>query len=346
MKKLILLFLVFASFQIFGQAPDSIQIKTDSIKVVVDSLQTKIDSLVVKKEEVIKSDTFKIWTKGGLIGADFSQANFTNWAAGGENSFAGIFKINLFANYKKNKSTWENSLDLAYGLLKSGTAPFRKNEDKIDLSSKYGRATSSEYWFYSVMVNFKSQFDNGYNYPDDSNVISHFLAPGYLLVALGMDYRTKDKSLSILISPITSKTTFVNDEGLANAGAYGVTPAVFDTVNGVYTMTKEGLLVKYELGGYIKFTFKKDIMKNVNLGTKLELFTNYLKDPQNIDVNWEVLLGMKINKFLTTTIATTLIYDHDIPVPVKRTINGVEVLGTGPRLQFKEVLSVGLAFKF
>ncbi len=292
------------------------------------------------------ADTTKRWTKGGLGTLNFGQASFTNWAAGGENSISIGALLNVFANYKHGNDSWDNSLDLAYGMLQSGVAPLRKNEDKIDFSSKYGRKAFNDHWYYSALVNFKSQFADGYNYPDDSNVISHFMAPGYLLGSIGMDYKTKNNSLSLFISPVTSKITFVNDQKLADAGAYGVRAAKYDTVNGVYGIVEHGDMLLDQFGAYLKFTFKKDIFKNVNFSTKLELFSNYLKNPENIVVNWENILGMKVNKWLSASITTNLIYDDNIPVPVKRVENGVEVLGTGPRVQFKEVLAIGLSYKF
>ncbi len=296
------------------------------------------------KDTVIKKDT--LWKKGGITSFNFGQSSLTNWAAGGENSLSIGAILSMYANYKKGKTTWDNTLDLAYGMLQSGTSPLRKNDDKIDFSSKVGHYAFYNHWYYTALVNFKSQFAPGYNYPNDSVVASHFMAPGYLLGALGLDYKSKDNTFSCFISPLTSKTTFVNDQALANAGAFGVTPAKYDTVNGVYGITKYGDKVLNQFGGYLKFTFKKDIFKNVNFATKLELFSNYLKDPQNIVVNWENILGMKINKYLVTTISTNMIYDNNVPVPVKRVENGVTVNGTGPRLQFKEVLSIGVSFKF
>lgn len=346
MKKIILLFVTLINFAAVAQTPDSLKAKSDSLKVKADSIQKKIDALEVKKEAIIKADTIKYWTKGGKIGIDFSQSSFTNWAAGGQNSLSGLASLNLFANYKKGKTTWDNNLDLAYGLIQSGKTAVRKSEDKIDFSSKFGHYAFADHWYYSALVNFKSQFDNGYNFPDDSTVVSHFMAPGYILGAIGLDYKTKDNSFSCFISPVTSKTTVVNDQRLANAGAYGVEPAKFDSVAGVYVMTAYGSKVRNEFGGYVKMAFKKDIAKNVNLATKLELFTNYLDNPQNIDVNWELMLGMKVNKYINASISTQMIYDHDIPVPVERDVNGVKVKGTGPRLQFKEVLAIGLSYKF
>lgn len=290
----------------------------------------------------------KRWTKGGVGGLNFGQSSFTNWAAGGENSLAVGALLSLYGNYKNDKTSWDNTLDLAYGMLQSGTAPLRKNEDKIDFSSKFGYYAFYKHWYYTALVNFKSQFADGYNYPNDSVVASHFMAPGYLLGSLGMDYKSTDNSLSLYISPLTSKTTFVNDQRLADAGAYGVAPAKYDTnaVTHVYGIYQHGDMVLNQFGGYLKFTFKKDIFKNVNFATKLELFSNYMKDPQNIVVNWENILALKFNKYLSTTISTNMIYDHNVPVPVKRVENGVTVNGTGPRLQFKEVLAIGLSYKF
>lgn len=288
-------------------------------------------------------DSTRNWIKGGDAGLNFSQSSFTNWAAGGENALSLTGYANLFSNYKKGENTWDNSLNAAYGLLQSGHTAPRKNEDKIDFTSKYGRYAFAKHWYYSALLNAKSQFADGYNFPDDSTVISRFASPAYLLVALGLDYKSADGTFSVFISPATLKSTIVTDRKLANAGAYGVEAAEYDTAG---VLIKEGKKVRYELGGYVRAQFKRDIAKNVNLATKLELFSNYIDNPQNIDVNWEVLINMKINKFLSANIATQMIYDHDIPVPVERTIDGVKVMGTGPRLQFKEVLSVGLSVKF
>lgn len=256
----------------------------------------------------------KAWKKGGMGGLNFAQSSFTNWAAGGENSVSVTAIANLFANYKKGNWTWDNNADLAYGLLKSGTASIRKNEDKIDITSKAGRYAFYQHWYYTFLVNFKSQFDNGYNYPDDSNIVSHFAAPAYALASIGLDYKLPKSGLSLFLSPITAKYTVVNDQRLADAGAFGVDAAKYDSVAGIWVMTQHGSMFRQELGGYLKFTFVKDIFKNVNFSTKLELFSNYLKDPQNIDVLWENILTLKVNKYINANITTNMIYDHDIPV--------------------------------
>lgn len=288
----------------------------------------------------------KNWTKGGVLSIDFAQSSFTNWAAGGQNALSITSILNTFANYKKDKDSWDNSIGLAYGMLQSGYSALRKNEDKIDISSKYGRYAFYEHWYYSGLINFKSQFSDGYNFPNDSVVVSHFLAPGYLLAAIGMDYKTEDNSLSLFISPITSRTIIVNDQRLADAGAYGATAATTDIINGVGIQTKKGEKVNYQFGGYFRMAFKKDVLTNVNVSSKLELFSNYLKDPQNVVVNWENIISLKVNKYISSNISTVMIYDHNIPVPIEREINGVKVPGVGPRLQFKEVFALGFSYKF
>ncbi|MEP7265603.1 MAG: DUF3078 domain-containing protein [Bacteroidota bacterium] len=294
------------------------------------------------------------WVTGGVFTLNFNQTSLTNWAAGGENSIAGNSLLNVFAKYKKNRLAWDNSLDLAYGLLKAGEKEFRKSDDKIDLLSKLGYdANDKNKWFYTVLFNFKSQFTNSYEYPTDTTkvLISKFAAPAYILLALGMDFKP-NPALSVFISPITMKTTVVSDQDLADAGAFGVDPAEFDATTGA--KTKDGEMVRMEYGAYINAKFQKDVMTNVNFLTKLDLFSNYADNPQNIDVNWEVLIAMKINKYLSASINTNLIYDDNVTIQEYDVINGYKIPkfnsdGTtvaGPRVQFKEVIGVGLSMKF
>lgn len=293
-----------------------------------------LSAQVSEKEDALKkvnTDTINGWKKGGMFALTFGQSSFTNWAAGGINNISVNGIANLFANYKKDNLTWDNNLDLGYGMQKLGKGvdkSTQKTDDKLDFSSKLG-IKAAEKLYYAALMNFRTQFTNGYNYPDDSTVISGLMAPGYLLFAAGIDYKP-NKNLSVFIAPLTSKTTFVSNQTLADAGAYGVEP---------------GKNIRNEFGGYLKAVYTKDIMKNVNLNTKLGLFSNYLHNPQNIDVNWEVLLGMKINKYLTATLNTQLLYDDDILVPVDTNGDGINN-GTGKRVQFKEILGIGFSVKF
>lgn len=294
------------------------------------------------------SDTTDGWKTGGVFGLNFTQVSLSNWAAGGQSSVSlnGIF--NVFANYTKGNSSWDNNLDLGYGLVKQGGGDWIKSDDRIIFNSKYGKKATKD-WYYAALFNFKSQMTAGYNYPDDSTKISDFMAPGYFLGALGMDYKPDGgNNLSLFVSPITAKLTVVSNQDLADAGAFGVDAAEFDAAG---MKTKDGESTRLEVGGYIRLLYKRQIMENISYQTNLDLFSNYSEDPSRIDVNWDNLLAMKVNKYINATVSTSLIYDHDVDITetnsdgvVKTDSNGNPLIG--PRTQFKYVIAVGFAYKF
>lgn len=282
-----------------------------------------------------KADTTQGWKKGGIFNINMAQTSLKNWAAGGQNSVAvgGIFSG--YANLVKGKAQWDNTLDVGYGLLKQGKEDFRKTDDKFDFSSKYGQEAFKNF-YYSALLNFKTQMSPGYNLPS-KKTISDFFSPAYLTIALGLDYKP-NPHFSAFVAPVTGKFTFVTNDSLSNEGAFGVSP---------------GSTTKSEFGGYVraiytKNDFKSEFLKNVSFTTKLDLFSNYLDNPQNIDVNWEVLLALKVNKFLTVNINTLLVYDDNIKVPWDVNKDTVIDAGEGvaSKIQFKEILGVGLSFKF
>ena len=280
-------------------------------------------SLLAQEEQ---PDSTKAWKTGGVSSLTFSQVSFQNWAAGGENSYTVNGLVSMHANYKKERVSWENNLDMGYGVVKQSSLGVRKSDDKLELTSKYGYKTSSN-WYYSGSFNFKTQFAKGYKYNEEEDTkrqISGLMSPGYLTLSLGMDYKPSDV-FSMMISPVTGKTTFVLDDTLSARGAFGV---------------EEGKNMRNEFGGFIKITYNKEVLENVTLNTKLDLFSNYLEDPQNVDVNWEVLISMKVNEYLTANLNTTLIYDDNI--------NYINQAGEelGPRIQFKEVFGAGLSYNF
>lgn len=280
------------------------------------------------------------WKFGGIIGVNFNQVAFTNWAAGGDNSIAYNAMVSLFARYEKGKSLWVTSLDLGYGQSKLGKDPLRKTDDKFELNSKYGYKLDDK-WYLTALLNFRTQFDKGYNLPNDSIPISDFLAPGYLTLGLGVDY-VPNEHFSVMASPFTSKITFVNDQFLANLGQFGVEEAVRDTLGNVLT---EGDNVRHELGASINAVYTNKFYKdNVFFSAKLGLFSNYLDKPENIDVNAEALLTFKVNKFLNVSIGAMLIYDDDIIIEEVVDANDPSLNRYGPRTQFKEALSVGLSY--
>ncbi len=276
----------------------------------------------------LPNDSIKYWKLGGSSSINFSQVSLSNWNAGGRSSASGTFLFNSFANYSKENISWENGLNLGYGLMKEKDNDAVKTDDKIDFSSKLGFKSKGKI-YYTSLFNFRSQMTNGYKYPDTDNAISRFMAPGYFTLSLGIDYKPNDK-FSLFASPLTGKMTFVTDDRLSAAGAFGVDP---------------GDKSRSEIGAFIKTQFKTEVVKNVTLETKLDLFSNYLDTPQNIDVYWDVLVNMKINSFMSVNLITNLIYDHDIKIAVDNNGDGV-IDAVGPRIQFKELFGIGLNFKF
>ena len=283
------------------------------------------------------------WKLGAESGINFTQGYLSNWVKGGESSVSALGDFTSFANYTKSKTKWENNFRIKYGIMKTGEKGLRKNDDLWEINTKFGQKAfgklsremmkkngkeSLKNWYYSFLVTLKSQIAAGYNYPNDSVIVSSFMSPGHLFFALGLDYKPS-KTASLLISPITSKLTIVRDTINIDQTKYGLDP---------------DRRIKSEMGGYVKAKFLLKFNDDISLDNKLTLFTNYLENPQNIDIDWEATLKMKINYNINATISTHLIYDDDIQVPIFDS-EGIKI-GSGPRVQFKEIISIGFTYKF
>lgn len=271
------------------------------------------------------------WEFSGFFQQNLNQVSFTNWAAGGENSFSSTSNARIDANFTERKISWENYLDMSYGIVKLENSPTRKNTDKIDLFSKFGRKIN-EKLLYSAIFNFQSQFDKGYNPSEPNEVVSRFMAPGYLTIALGLDYKPTDY-LSLLFSPATGKFTFVMDDMLAAQGAYGV---------------KEDENLNSEFGALLRLEFEKEVITNVNVNSRIILFNNYtdsdVSNRKNTDVDWVMGINMPVNKFITATVGFHLLYDHDVKIERDTTDNGEPIVG--PATQFKQQFGLGVVYDF
>lgn len=284
--------------------------------------------------------TGKVWTKSATFNINITQVSLTNWAAGGNNSLGGIMLFNGFANQHKGKHVWDNSLILAFGGQLQAPQGYSftdgaptKTDDRIELNSKWGHQLKNP-WYLSFLGQFKTQFTEGFD--GSGTRISNLFAPAYLILAAGVDYRPND-NFTVFISPAAMKLTMVNDKKLFN----GVPPdgRVFGVKNGSTTET--------EVGGYLRVQFKKDLAKNFTFLTRGDLYSNYLRNPQNIDVTWETLWTLKINSWFGASFNTLLLYDHDIDVPKLKDdpSTGLKVPAPGPGTQFKQTLGIGLSFK-
>ncbi|MDA9274858.1 DUF481 domain-containing protein, partial [Crocinitomicaceae bacterium] len=205
----------------------------------------------------------------------------------------------------------------------------------IEISSTFGysfdKSIEKKQLYFSLITGFRTQFLDGFVYPNTLDRVSSFMAPGYFNLALGLDY-SPNKNLTLFISPAAMKWTVVNDQVLADAGSFGVDPAAI--VDGVLI---PGSLYRSEFGAYFKMKYNKEIVKNIEMKSTLELFSNYLENPENIDINGDVLFTFKVNKWFSASLNWTVIYDHDINI---QSIDG----GFGPRTQFKSVLGLGVSY--
>ena len=267
------------------------------------------------------------WTHEGLTGLNFSQTSFTNWSEGGENSMAGNVYFNGSLNYKEGKNAWDNALSANYGMNYTDATQWRKNIDNLNFSSKFGRQITDKL-YYAALFDFKTQMGYGYDYSTDpKSLISKFLTPGYLNLSVGIDYKPNDH-ISLYYSPVAGKMTMVNDTTFSKR--YGV---------------PEGEKTKFELGSAFKGTVNYSLLDDkLTIKSVLDLFTAYNESFGNIDVNWDVLLGYNLTNVLTLTFQSTLKYDDDIKT---RTINAngdPEIHGA--KVQFKEILGIGLSYKF
>lgn len=274
-----------------------------------------------------KKDTTKIWTIHGQNTLLIAQSSFSNWAAGGVNSFAGNVVFDYDFDYKKGDWSWDNKVIVGYGLSDQTGLGWRKNDDRLILNSLLG-LKASKYWLYTFYMNFQTQFTNGYSYDANNNktLLSTFFAPAYLTLGPGFAFKKTD-NFRINISPLAARITVVENDSLANSGAYGVTP-------GSHSL--------FEFGSSLDAYYKVDIAKNISFENILKLYENYLKQPGNIYADYAANLYMKVNKLVTVNAGVELVNDPNAQVPI--TANGIT--SNHSVLQVKQIFGAGLTYKF
>ena len=275
------------------------------------------------------------WASNATLGLFFSQHSYSQFYKGGGLSSVALgstFDGNF--NYKKGKRTWDNRLQMRYGVIKMADFPVQKNDDHIELDSKYGY-TFTPHLKVTGLFNFKTRMHDMKEISKTGSPgkrIGNFMSPAYFNLGSGIDYFTEDKSISIFYSPINSKLTWVKDDHL-------VAQYLPKQQNGSNTL--------YELGSLLRFEIKKEIMSNIYLHSIGSFFTNHLKDFGVFDVNIESKINFKINKLFSVNLLTQLIYDEDVlfDIPTPSEGEGTQSY-KGPRTQFREVLNIGLSRTF
>lgn len=292
---------------------------------------------------VVVEEKITYWKNVNKLGLNLTEVAFVNWNSGGNNSFSALMHGFFGRRYKKELLNWNSTLSIKYGLNAQEGRELRKTEDALEINSNFGyRRDSVSNWYYSAKFSFNTQLTYGYRYPNASEPISKFMAPGYAFVGVGTEYSSPSEDLTVYVSPVTQKSTFVLDQRLANEGMFGVAPAVRDEEGNII---EEGERIRTEFGFLVSTDFSKKIFDNIDVSNKLRLYTDYLNKFGNIDVDWELNLDMQVNEYVKANVGSHLKYDDD--VKFKKDLDGDGNLDTGgPRIQWKQLLGVGLVYEF
>ncbi len=259
----------------------------------------------------------------GKISTLLNQTQYSNWVTGGINNFSLTLLLDYDFTLKKGDIEWINRIDGAYGLIKNENEEIKKNDDRLEVYSLLALKNKG-HWSYSALFNLKSQWSNGFKYSLNQNGVlerelhTKFLSPAYTNIGIGMYYKKSDNlwfnyallsARYIMVDPIFT-------ENLADGKRYfGV---------------EKGKSGRFEAGGSISAYFKKELMKNVLIENKLNIFQNYLEEPLNVDIDYMFNLELSINKFFSTNLLLNIIYDDDAISEIQLK----EVFGVGFNLNF------------
>lgn len=290
----------------------------------VQALRNAVNGATISKDP--KDTTKMTWKTGGLLSLTFNQAALSNWSAGGDKSAISLNSlVNLYAFYVDGRRSWDNFLNAQYGVANTTSLGTRKTQDVFNVTSKYGYDVGKK-WYLSGLFDFRTQFSAGYNYPSENTRIktSGLLAPAYLLLSLGMDYKPTS-NFSLFMSPATIREVIVNDDSLAAVGAFGV---------------DSGRKSRLEFGSYVSINYTTPLSKTAVYTGRLDMFSDYLNHPENIAFYMTNVLTVKVTSIISMNLSLTMIYDDRV--------KSVKSNGTpgGPALQLQEVMGIGVAYKF
>lgn len=239
------------------------------------------------------------WKKSGTFTFLFNQSAFNNeWLGGGTSNLAGNLGLNYDFNHNTATTVWDNKLIVAYGITKLKNQDITKSDDRLEFTSLYGKKAGTGYWFYSGFLNFRTQMDSGFDATTRTK-ITHFFSPAYLQAGPGMLWK-RSANLKVNIAPATSRLIFVHKEFTAGL-----------PVGASYFGVKPNETSRFEFGAAVNGYYKLNLMENISMENILNLYSNYLDKPQNIDIDYQMNLVMKINKFMSANLAFQAIYDDN-----------------------------------
>ncbi|WP_010177869.1 DUF3078 domain-containing protein [Aquimarina agarilytica] len=286
------------------------------MKKIIVSLSVLMASFGLYAQEETKTEEApkEGWKRFGNASILFNQSAFNNdWATGGINSLALDLAVSYDVNYLKGDWTWDNKFIGAYGIAKVNNADSQKTNDRLEINSLVGKKAGG-LWSYSFFGNFRTQFDAGFETVGESVTItnadgttrtveiltigernSHFFSPAYLQFGPGMVWKKSD-NLKVNIAPATSRFIFVHDEFTVNGDSFGV---------------EQGDTSRFEFGASLQGYYKLNVAKNISVENILSLYSNYLEDPQNVDIDYTMNLVMKVNKYISANLTFQALYDDN-----------------------------------
>lgn len=295
----------------------------------------KIDSLRIANPE-------NYWSKQNQFGLDVNEVTYQNWESGGSNSISFLISAYFSRTYERESVRWKSELIAKYGLNAEKGHKLRKTDDELEFVSTFSYRTSPKSsWFYSAKVNFKTQFAKGYSYPDRDYSISSFMAPGRLFFGVGAELGKDSDTFTLYLSPSTVRTTFVLNQRLANQGAFGVDGAVFDDNDNII---RQGERSKTEFGFLLTNTYNTEIFENIGFSNRLSLYSDYINDFGNIDVDWRIEFDFRVNHFVTAKLGSHLRYYNDTKTTIREGLGVGEAVTTKAKVQWKQQIGIGVVF--
>lgn len=285
-----------------------------------------------------QTDSLRFWQSSGKGSIQLNQTHFSNWASGGHTGISISGSLEYDAFYQKGSTGWINSYSQFYGISKLGKGTdFKKNHDVVDLNSRLSFAHTKRTHFI-LFTNVLTQIAKGYHEAagGNSNHSSSIFSPGYITEGFGYEYRDKnfktDSLFFVIFSPLAGKQTIVLDDNI-DGSMYGL-----KSLNGV----------RHELGMYLQAGLKRKILERTYLSTDIKLYTNYLYEFGNIDMNWKTALSVHANKWISMQLMASLVFDDDTKLPQFADLNGDginEAVGVAKKLQLMQILGLGVTIK-
>lgn len=307
-----------------------------TIKTVYKNL--KFDFQTLKK---IPAPKVKNWRQKNSLGFDLNQVAFSNWNAGGISAISGLLKGAFSRTRSDLNSEWINELSFRYGLNKQDGIEVRKSDDEFRINSSFGYKTDPlSLWYYSAKFELRSQFTDGFKYPNVEKPISKLFAPAFTFLGVGANYFDRKKNFDVYISPLTLKNTLVLNQELANSGAFGVEPAIKDATGNIIRNGKQS---RTEVGFLVTNYFKNDIWKNVTMENKMSLYSDYIHNFGNIDIEWRLQFDLLVNEYIRANIGFHLLFDDD--VKSTEIIEGQKVMSSA-KIQLRQGIGIGMVYNF